>query len=108
MAGTNDISGNTGPEPDQTIVDNIRAMIILAKANGIKVVLGSITPSSGFVARPGINPSARIIRVNGLLRQLAAEQKVAFVDYHTPLADAGGGMRSGLTNDGLHPNLDGY
>ena len=108
MAGTNDISGNTGPETDQTIIDNIRAMIILAKANGIKVVLGSITPSSGFAARPGANPSARIVRVNGLLRQLAAEQKVVFVDYHTPLTDAGGGMPQSLSNDGLHPNRDGY
>jgi lysophospholipase L1-like esterase len=108
MAGTNDISGNTGPESDQTIVDNIRAMVVLAKAEGIRVVLGSITPSGGFLMRPGFNPSARIIRVNALLRQLATEQKIVFVDYHTPLTDAAGAMRPGLANDGLHPNLDGY
>ena len=108
MAGTNDITGNTGPETDQTILDNIRAMIVLAKANNVKPVLGSITPSTGFIARPGVNPSARIIRINRLLRELAAEQKVVFLDYHTPLTDADGGMRSGLSNDGLHPNRDGY
>ncbi|HEX7741222.1 MAG TPA: GDSL-type esterase/lipase family protein [Sphingobium sp.] len=108
MAGTNDISGNTGPTSDETIVDNIRAMIILAKANRIKVVLGSITPSSGFTLRPGPNPAARISRVNGLLRQLATEQKVTFVDYHAPMTDKDGGMRAGLANDGLHPNRDGY
>ena len=108
MAGTNDISDNTGPVTDQTIIDNIRAMIVLAKASGIKVVLGSITPSAGFAARPGVNPSARIIRVNALLRQLASEHEVVFVDYHTPLADAGGGMRQGMSNDGVHPNRDGY
>ncbi|HEX7877487.1 MAG TPA: GDSL-type esterase/lipase family protein [Sphingobium sp.] len=108
MAGTNDISGNTGPISDEAIVDNIRAMIILAKANRMKVVLGSITPSSGFTLRPGPNPAARISRVNGLLRQLATEQKVTFVDYHAPMTDKDGGMRAGLANDGLHPNRDGY
>ncbi|MCE7796219.1 GDSL-type esterase/lipase family protein [Sphingobium sufflavum] len=108
MAGTNDISGNTGPTTDRTIVDNLRAMIVLAKANRIKVVLGSITPSSGFTMRPGANPATRIMRVNGLLRQLAAEQGVTFADYHAPMADAQGGLRAGLANDGLHPNRDGY
>lgn len=108
MAGTNDIFGNTGPETDQTIVDHIRAMIVLAKANGVKVVLGSITPSAGWKMRPDFNPSARIIHVNALLRQLATEQRVVFVDYHTPLAGDGGGMHGGLANDGLHPNRDGY
>ena len=108
MAGTNDISGNTGPTSDQTIVDNIRAMIVLAKANGIKVVLASITPSSSYAMHPGANPSARIAHVNGLLRQLATEQGVTFVDYHTPMVDGAGGLRAGLSNDGLHPNRNGY
>jgi lysophospholipase L1-like esterase len=108
MAGTNDISGNTGPTSDQTIVDNIRAMIVLAKANGIKVVLASITPSSGFIMRAGFNPAARIAHVNGLLRQLAVEQGVTFVDYYTPMVDGAGGLRAGLANDGLHPNRSGY
>ena len=108
MAGTNDISGNTGPESDQTIVDNIRAMIVLARVNHIAVVLGAITPSSHFAGRPGANPSARIIRVNRLLRDLAAELRVTWVDYHALLSDAEGGMRQGLSNDGLHPNRDGY
>ena len=108
MAGINDISGNTGPVTDQTIVDNIRAMIILAKANKIKVALGSIMPSSGFILKPGTNPSARVIRVNGLLRKLAAEQNVTYLDYHAALTDPEGAMLPGLANDGLHPNRDGY
>ena len=108
MAGTNDISGNTGPDSDRTIIDNIRAMIVLAKANGIRVVLGAITPSAGFAARPGANPAARIVRVNRLLEQLARDERVTFVDYHAPLRDAAGGMKAGLANDGLHPNRDGY
>lgn len=108
LAGTNDIFGNTGPETDRTIIDNIRAIIVLAKANHIAVVLGSITPSSHFAGQPGPNPSARIMRVNRLLRNLAAQLRIIWVDYHTPLANAEGGMRQELSNDGLHPNRAGY
>lgn len=82
LAGVKDIFGNTGPVPDQLIVANIRATIELAHANGIKVVLGALTPTTGFSLRPGFNPAERIKRVNALLRQLAAEKRVLFIDYH--------------------------
>jgi lysophospholipase L1-like esterase len=108
LAGVNDIFGNTGQVPDRLIVANIRAMIELAHANGIKVVLGAMTPTTGFSLRPGFNPAERIKRVNVLLRQLAAEKRVQFIDYHGAMADAEGGFRGGLANDLLHPNRDGY
>jgi len=108
MAGTNDISGNTGPTTDQAIVDNIRAMIDIAKANKICVVLASITPSKGFFAKPGFDPSARISAVNRMLAQLAAERHVTWVDYFPVLVDSAGGFNASLANDGLHPNRDGY
>ena len=71
-------------------------------------MLGAITPSSHFAGRPAANPSERIIRVNRLLRDLVAELRVIWVDYHAPLKAAEGGMPQGLSNDGLHPNRDGY
>ena len=108
MAGTNDISGNTGPTTDQTIVDNIRAMIDIAKANNIRVVLASITPSRGFFAKPGLDPSARISAVNQQLVRLAAERRVTWVDYYPALVDGADGFNAALANDGLHPNRDGY
>ncbi len=48
MAGVNDIMGNTGPTSDAAIVSNIRAMIDIAKANGIRVVLSAITPAQSI------------------------------------------------------------
>jgi lysophospholipase L1-like esterase len=83
-------------------------MIELAHANGIKAVLGAMTPTTGFSLRPGFNPAERIKRVNALLQQLAAEKQVLFIDYHAAVADADGGFRAGLANDLLHPNRDGY
>jgi lysophospholipase L1-like esterase len=108
LAGVNDIFGNTGQVPDQLIVANIRAMIELAHANGIQVVLGAMTPTTGFSLMPGFNPAERIKRVNALFQQIAAEKQVLFIDYHTAVADADGGFRAGLANDLLHPNRDGY
>jgi lysophospholipase L1-like esterase len=108
MAGTNDVSGNTGAVTDQAIVQNIRAMIDIAKANGINVVLASITPSKQFVARPNVDPSPRIAAVNRALVKLAAEKKITYVDYFPALADNAGGLADALGNDGLHPNRDGY
>ena len=108
MAGTNDISGNTGAVTDTAIVDNIRAMIDIAKANGIRVVLASITPSKEFIARPEVDPSPRIAEVNRSLKHLAVQQRITFVDYFPLLVDSGGGLAAALGNDGLHPNRDGY
>ncbi len=108
MAGTNDISGNTGPTTDRAIVDNIRAMIDIAKANGIRVVLASITPSKGFSMRSDFDPSSRIAAVNRELARLAAQRRVTYVDYVPALADSQGGFNPALANDGLHPNRDGY
>src|SRR6476469_8642175 len=53
LGGTNDIAGNTGPMTDEQIEGNLASMAELAAANGIKVVLSSITPVSNYhVASP--------------------------------------------------------
>ena len=48
LAGTNDIAGNTGPMTNEEIQDNLASMAERATANGIKVVLSSITPTSSY------------------------------------------------------------
>ena len=108
MAGVNDIMGNTGVTSDATIVTNIRAMIDIAKANGIRVVLAQITPSKAFVARPTLDLVPRITAINRQLVQLAKTQRITLVDYAPVLANSEGGLKDALGNDGLHPNRDGY
>jgi lysophospholipase L1-like esterase len=108
MAGTNDIAGNTGPTSDGQFRDNIRAMVDLARAQGIKVILASIPPASAFPHRPELHPAARIRAWNAWLRDYAREQGLVFIDYHAALADAAGGMRREFTVDGVHPTRAGY
>ena len=108
MAGTNDVAGNTGPVSDETILNNIRAMIDIAQANGIEVVLGSIPPTNSFFWNPVARPAARIQSLNRQLRQLADKRRVVWVDYHAKLTDAAGGLPAAFGNDGVHPNRNGY
>lgn len=108
MAGVNDIMGNTGATTDATIVNNIRAMIDIARTNNIRVVLAAITPSKRFVARPELGLAPRISAVNNRLAQLAESQKIIWVDYAAVLGNGDGGLKDTLGNDGLHPNRDGY
>src|ERR1022692_5305567 len=48
LAGTNDISHNTGPETITMIEENFEAMAELAQAHGIKVILCSVMPVSDY------------------------------------------------------------
>src|SRR5260370_12853362 len=107
MAGTNDVAQNTGPISDEDILNNIRAMIELANANHIKVVLASIPPMAKVSWRPSITPAARVASLNDQLRTLASKMGVEYVDYYSALKDAEGGLRTDLSNDGVHPNLNG-
>ncbi|MEE3135819.1 MAG: GDSL-type esterase/lipase family protein, partial [Candidatus Neomarinimicrobiota bacterium] len=52
LAGINDIAENTGPSTVKMIAGNIISMAELAESNGIKVIISSILPASGFSWRP--------------------------------------------------------
>ncbi|WP_205691981.1 SGNH/GDSL hydrolase family protein [Caulobacter soli] len=108
MAGTNDIAGNTGPTRDEQFQNNIKAMVDLAQAHGIKVILASIPPAKAFYSRPGVRPAERIRAWNVWLRAYAVERGLTFVDYYPVLADPEGGLKPELGGDGVHPSRAGY
>jgi len=108
LAGTNDIAGNTGPTSLSRIEDNIEAMAELAKAHGIRIILGSVLPTSGYKWRPAIRPVETIKSLNGWLQAYAQRNGLIYVDYYAALVDADGGFKTALTTDGVHPNVDGY
>lgn len=107
MAGTNDLAGNTGPNAAQDYRNNIVAMVTLAKANGIKVILASIPPTSGFSWRPEVKP-VLLAPLNAWLKDYAAKQGLIFVDYASVLRTPEGALRPEFTFDGVHPNYEGY
>jgi lysophospholipase L1-like esterase len=108
MAGTNDVAANNGPESDEEIEDAIESMVELALANHIKVLLASIPPAADFNWRPGLQPVARIRRINRWIESFAQRAGVGYVDYWRALATEDGGMKPALSTDGVHPNAAGY
>ena len=109
LAGTNDIAGNGGPTTLEAIKSNIASMVDLATANEIRVVLGSVPPAGEFPWRPSIQePAQHIVDLNEWMRRFARERNLFYVDYHEPLADERDAMKQTFSNDGVHPNRDGY
>lgn len=108
LAGSNDIAGNTGPTSEAAYRNNIQAMVDIARAHDIRVVIGALPPADRFWWAPALRPAAQIRQVNGWLREFAAANRIAFVDYHSAMTTPDGAMRPGLADDGVHPNPAGY
>ena len=108
QGGTNNIAGVTGPSTRATIGDDLTSMTELATANGIRVVLASITPVCDCVTDQTSQRSpVRIADVNGWIRDYSARTGSVYLDYYSALAD-GGSFKRELTIDGLLPNDAGY
>lgn len=110
LAGTNDIGGNLGPESNEYIESNLAAMADLAHANGIKVILATLTPVCDY-HRPQTEqrPPERINEVNRWIKNYTQNHPdVIYLDYFSATIDDKGFFREDITNDGLHPNAKGY
>lgn len=115
LAGTNDIAGNTGPTTLEAIQDNLKSMAELAAANRIRVVLSSVMPVSDYEIRDGKQlvqtvrrPPDKILALNKWIQEFARANHHVYLDYFSPMVDAKGFLKDELSNDGLHPNVDGY
>ena len=115
LAGTNDLAGNTGPTTLEAIQGNLKSMAELATANGIRVVLASVLPVSDYEMRDGKpltqtvrRPPAQILALNTWLRAFAKTHHHVYLDYFSAMIDYQGFLKNELSDDGLHPNAQGY
>ena len=108
LSGTNDIARNNGFNAPENTLGNIISMCELAKANGIKVILCSITPTSEFRWRKEIEPAQLIRDLNKMLEAYAKEAGHYFLNYYPALADEKGGLPEKWSKDTCHPNLECY
>jgi lysophospholipase L1-like esterase len=46
--------------------------------------------------------------LNTWIRGYAARENLALLDYYPVMVDAAGALKQGLSDDGLHPNAQGY
>ena len=107
--GTNDIAQNNHVYVEDRTFQNIVTMCQIAKANGIKVILTSITPCDHYTWRPDItNVVEKIKSLNARIKEYAKKNKFQYVDYWTEMANEQGAMRDGISEEGCHPNAAGY
>ena len=108
QAGTNDLASVTGPATEGVMSDNFISMVELAKVNGIRVALASVTPVCDcFKNQTALRPQGKIISLNGWIKDYAARSGSVYLDYYSALAD-GRNFKKELTSDGLLPNDAGY
>jgi lysophospholipase L1-like esterase len=116
LAGTNDIAGNTGPMTLQSIEDNLASIAELARAHGIRVVFASLLPVSDYEKtaegqprnQTTRRPPEQIKALNEWMKKYVAENKLTYLDYYSAMVDDKGFLKDELSNDGLHPNAQGY
>ena len=115
LAGTNDLAGNTGPTTIQAIEGNLMSMAELATAHGIRVVFASVLPVSDYEMRDGKpivqtvrRPPDQILALNKWLKEYAATGRYGYLDYFSAMVDEKGFLKNELSDDGLHPNAQGY
>ncbi len=116
LAGTNDIAGNTGPSTLEYIEGNIRSITEIAHANGINVVLASVTPISDYnknakgepIVQSVRRPPAQILALNKWIKDYCDQNGLVYLDYFSATVDDKGFLKAEIANDGLHPNAEGY
>lgn len=108
LAGTNDIAQNNGPISNRQILNNIKSMCDIAKANGITPVLCSILPCDYFSWRKTMQPAPVIVELNKMILDYAQSMGYNFVDYYSALATKDGALNPQYTRDRCHPTVEGY
>jgi lysophospholipase L1-like esterase len=110
LGGTNDLAGNTGPMTLDQIEDNYASMAELAKAHQIRVVFASLLPIHDYSATKVSDgrPLAKIESLNQWLKGYCTANHCLYLDYYSHMLDDRGMLRAELSDDGLHPNANGY
>lgn len=99
MGGTNDAYCD---EPLTKVLDNIKQMIHLAKANKITPIVGIPIPCDDAYTE------SLLAEYRAQMHTYINEQQLASIDFYTAMRDKNGQIPSGLHMDGVHPNIRGY
>ena len=96
LYGINDIFHKQSTD---AIRDDLRFMVQTAKANKTQVRVATLIPCPGHDGKF----QGKVDRLNGKIRQMAAEEDVKVIDLAAKFGTGDGLMR----RDGVHPNSDG-
>ena len=109
LIGTNDIQHKSSNED---IIDNIEKIIEGIKENRPKaeIYLESIYPVNyGLLPKlVGIRKNEEIKKINDELKKYCKKDNCTYINMYDLLTDDDGNFSKDYTDDGLHPNDDGY
>jgi len=112
FGGTNDLYRRI---PVAAVENNIRAMAELAQFNGIRVLIATLLPVSDYHKDRDVNyertprrAPEQIRELNRWIQSYCASKDFTFVNYYSEVMDAAGFFKPDLSDDGLHPNSQGY
>src|SRR5690606_3581624 len=88
--------------------NNLMAMCEIARAHGIRIVLGSVPPASKYWWRPEVQPKAAAVALNEWIRGYANGIGAVYADYAAALTDENGSVKHDLAKDEVHPTAEGY
>ncbi len=112
LGGTNDLARGVS---DTTIRSNLEAIGMLAESAGVLPIMASILPVHDY--REGSDPRfrrtvlrdpSRIIELNRWLEAMCNSRGWTYLDYYRGMIDSDGRLREDFSDDGLHPNTEGY
>ena len=84
QAGMNDLLVAS----EGVMAENFMSMMDIARANGILVVLASVTPVCDcYTKQTALRPQGKIISLNGWIKDFAARSGAVYLDYYSALAD---------------------
>ena len=103
QGGINDVAQG---RPAEDAARNLGAMLGRGREAGLRLAAADVLPwnNGDGVAAAGI------VRLNALIRQLAADVGAVLLPFHDTLVDPADSrrMRTGLTDDGDHPSIEGH
>jgi lysophospholipase L1-like esterase len=109
LIGINDIGKDI---PDEVIADNCRKIVeqIKKESPSTTIYLQSILPVNPLVKKfpQHYNKEDRIVHTNQLLREMASNASVKFINLFPLFLNQQQRMDEKFTFDGLHINADGY
>ena len=112
LAGTNDLAEANGIVTLEDIESNYASMSDLARSNGVHVIWSSVLPihnhalfSSHMLKE---HSPEKILLLNSWLRKYCADEHMQYLDYFDNMVDEHGLMKPELSDDGIHPNRNGY
>jgi acyl-CoA thioesterase I len=112
LAGTNDVAGVTGPTRNEDIEANYASMAELARLHHIRAVFASLLPVNNYSEDAkesfALRPRERILALNAWLKEYCAQNGLVYLDYFSAMVDDKGMLKRDLSDEGLHPNAQGY